>query len=204
MTLYYVENEIAFEDQMRRAKDLFHLDQRLPNGVFQSGYRACYAVEFDQLITYRFWEVIRAISTATGDHTITWTVLEPHPSEYYKRHFGYFGVVQFPLSSDAETCMEVLAYEPPGSPADAMLYNSRVVGCYPDSGRWLVWGERTLGIAIIAIRDDPEEQSMAKHLRRLAWVPLDEATELIAINFIDKKLPSGFASTFRANYVARD
>jgi hypothetical protein len=205
MISYYTRQEDVYREQMSRTEELFRPSQRLPDQVFRPGYRACFAVEFDQLITRRFWDVVRAIGAETGDQGVTWAVLDPSPDEYYRWHFGYFGVVRFPSSASGDDCLEVLAYEPPDSPADAMLYNARVVVCYPDSAEWLVWGERSLGIAIIALRMLPEADSVkthsiAKQLENLAWVPLAEATELIAVNFTNQLLPSGFAEKFHANY----
>ena len=172
MTSFYTVREDVFQEQIRRAEELFRSARRLPEPVFQPGYRACLAVEFDQLMTRRFWHVVRAISAETGDPGVTWTVLDPHPDEYYRRHFGYFGVARLPASLSADGFLEVLAHEPPDSPADAMLYNARVVACHPDSAGWLVWGERELGIAMIPSARRRRPNRPTRGPSRGTWRPL--------------------------------
>ena len=185
----------------QRLRSAVSLDRRLPELVFQSSYRDFQFVEFEITMADYFWPVLRNLMRASEDERLSLVVLEPDPVHYFCAHFGRYGALRFDLRNTSDDYYDALAAEPEGSPADALLYNSRVVVWVPDSMQWAIWGERHAGVAVIAAR-----RELGATLRQrlegagAAIWSIDEALNYVSLSFRDPNALAAYSRTFQAVY----
>ena len=79
-------------------------------------------------------------------------VLDPHPEEYYYKEFGYYNWLKLPCDLTGDQYMDVLEEYPQDSMADSIMHNSFVVVWFPPSKEWIIIGDRSYGINILAIK----------------------------------------------------
>jgi len=185
-----------------RLKLVVHPDRRLPEPVFQPQYGCFQFTEFDATMADQFWPVLWGLMRAFGDEHCSLAVLDPDPLKYFFAQFKRYGALRFELGNTADDYYNALSSEPDGSPADALLYNSEVIVWLPDSRKWAIWGERSLGIAVIAA-DEALGPALKPILNEagLATSSVDRAVlDYVALNIRDAGALDAFSRKFEAVY----
>jgi hypothetical protein len=123
---------------------------------------------------------------ASGGSLLNAVILDPDPITYFHREFGVFGGIQLSTANSSSDYYNTLISAPQSSPADAFIYNSRVVTLFPDSERWLLWGERASSIAVLGLRENFD--AAVEEIARAAGIPilsLSEMLDIASLNFTD-------------------
>ena len=177
-------------------------DRRLPDLVLGAMYRHFRFIEFDSTSGGPFWPVLKGLMCLSEDDHVNLVVLEPDPIKYFFAQFQSYGALRFDLSTSSDDYYEALSTGPTVSPADALLYNSEVVVWFPDSLKWIIWGERSVGLAVVGTRVDlnlPIETII-----REAGFPVfsvDQALlDLVSPNFREAEALEVFSRRLEQNY----
>jgi hypothetical protein len=141
---------------------VFDRGRRLPEIVFSRKMKNFCFFEFNSMITPEFMSTLRKITEHFRDDRVFVTVLDPDPVEYFFREFGHCGAFQMSSKSTNDEYFDVLAHEPPESPADALLYNSNIITWTASGNKWAMWGERDTGIGVLGAEDDLKFLSSVK------------------------------------------
>lgn len=178
------------------------LNQRLPALVFRPGYNQFRFLEFDQTLSEHFWSVLQNLARSSQDQHINLVVLEPDPVNYFFKNFKRYGALRFQANSGSTQYVDALEAGPADSPADSLLYNSEVIAWFPDSCRWLIWGERNRGVAVLSLRDN---RSVAvEDIFRDAGLPnvsvAQAVMDFVSLNFGDADALQRFAQELERNY----
>ena len=126
---------------------------RMPERVFRPGYRRFQFLEFDMFGSKEFWAMLRQFMEGSQDDHVNLMVLEPDPEGYFYSHFGHFAAAEFSKGISAKRYRAVLEDAPKLSPADALTSNSQVLVWFPNSLRWVVWGERSPEILVLGVEN---------------------------------------------------
>ncbi|MED0873749.1 hypothetical protein [Bacillus mobilis] len=190
-----IKNKEAFDRWKHELDGMIHFDLNLPNQVFQNDYGNYMFGEFDSLMYDSGWNEIRKLAQTTHDSFIIMGVLDPHPEEYYYKEFGYYNWLKLPLDLTGEQYMDVLEEYPQDSMADSIMNNSFVVVWFPPSREWIIIGDRSYGINILATKN--ESGSKYKFTSFNNWSSLDN---FISLNFEDEVQYKGFIEKIAKNY----
>lgn len=201
---YLVSGREMYREIRQRLAQVFDAEKRFPEQVFHWGYSHFKFVEFDLMLSPPFWNVLAALGRVSDDHYIFVTVLDPDPEAYFDANFSSYGTVRLPRAASERDYSVALSAEPVGSPADAIMYVSSVIGWMGDSGRWAFWGERSLGIGVLGLKDPVmPATNEALSCQSIHWFSADEAIgNLVALNFAGHAVPPDLATTLRAKYPA--
>lgn len=178
------------------------LRRRLPAPVFKFGYDQFRFLEFDETLSERFWKVLQNLARSSEDSHVNLVVLEPDPVDYFFKRFQRYGALRFEVNAGSTRYAEALETGPASSPADSLLYNSEVITWFPDSCGWLIWGERSRGLAVVSLRDDCTV-ALGDIFRDagLPNVSVDEAAvSFISLNFDNTAALQQFARELEQNY----
>lgn len=194
-----IKQKQDFEEAQRLITSVFSTDRRLPDQVFNQVFRDFVFEEFDWAMSSEFWESIQQLAVLSNDSYILTAVLEPSPTDYFYHEFGYYNWFKLPVNITADDYWSVLQVGPKGSPVDAMLFNSNIVVWLSPSMKWAVWGERSYGICILAFKQGSKITTKTSVLG--SWRSVNEAlTDLLPINFEEKKIPKEFSASLLINY----
>jgi hypothetical protein len=180
------------------------ISNRLPAFVFRPGYRRFRFLEFDITLSDDIWAVLQNLAHSSRDPHVNLAVLEPDPVEYFFDRFHRYGALRLEISSTKNDYYEALAAAPAESAADAFLYNSEVIAWFPDSGAWLIWGERSCGLAVLGLHDDcSAAPDVILKNARIPALPLDQALlDFVPLNFRDMSALDSFLRHLEQNYGA--
>jgi len=159
-------------------------------------------LEFDQMMSHAFGTFLASFAAEGGDAEVYVTVLDPDPVGYYFSHFQRYGAFRLKAESLKSDYFDALCAEPEGSPADALLYVSSVVTLFGDTKGWAIWGERDLGIGVVAIRNRKLEGMEAwQSAHGIKWFDIERAiSDLVALNFRGQVVPDDLVAKLRAHY----
>jgi hypothetical protein len=211
LNLQHFEDSIAMSSETdareisrfkKRMKFAVRSDSRLPEPVFQPAYGNFHFVEFDVTIGNLFWPVLQQLMRSSEDTHMALQVLDPHPVRYFFAYLKNYGYLRFEIGNTSDDYYAALAAAADDSPADALIYSSEVIVWIPDSGEWVIWGERSLGIAVIAALE-PVGASLSSLLNRTRLT--DSSAELavlayVAPNFRNMDALDTFSRKFKAIY----
>ena len=174
---------------------------RIPQRVFRSEYRRFAFVEFDLFSGPSFWSLLQALAASSLDKCITTVAVEPHPVDYFHKEFGVYGAIQVDAVASSNDYYDALSSHPEAWPADSLLDNSFVLTWFSESVQWLIWGERTSELAIVALRDrfEPQVRSLAEKAG-IRLFSLDDALSLASLGFRNRTVPERWETDFRRNY----
>lgn len=179
----------------------FVLDRRLPAQVFRQPNARITFMEFDQLTTPEFWSAATAIIRHYQDDELLFAVVEPPADRYFREHFGYYGALRLPITVGPDRYLDALSSEPPGSPADALVYHGDVLAYSSHTMGWSLWAERRFGIGVLGMRDTPAAQTPRELPAAIRWFSLEEALyKLVALNFPGETVPPAIVRALRENY----
>ncbi|HDX9628487.1 TPA: hypothetical protein ROY30_002147 [Bacillus cereus] len=190
-----IKNKEVFDKWKHELDGMIHFDLSLPNQVFQNDYGNYMFGEFDSLMYDDGWNEIRKLAQTTHDSFVIMGVLDPHPEEYYYKEFGYYNWLKLPCDLTGDQYMDVLEEYPQDSMADSIMHNSFVVVWFPPSKEWIIIGDRSYGINILAIKNE----SGLKHKLTpfYNWSSLDK---FISLNFEDEVQDQEFIKNISGNY----
>ena len=169
-------------------------ERQLPEQVFEDRFNCFVYEEFDWAMSEDFWATLQVLARESGDESLLISILDPDPVDYYKKEFRYYNWALISAASTADEYWTLLNDCPEESPADSMLANSERIVWAARSGAWVVWGERSLGICILACLDGKLAKSVSWH--DLDWVLRDILPDL----FRGGEIPTGFTNQIRGNY----
>lgn len=191
--------EKEFEESFRLVTAAFNPNKRLPEQIFDHLFTNFFFEEFDWAMSADFWKTIQHLAIVSQDSFILTGVLEPNPIEYFYQEFGYYNWFKLPVNISCDDYWDVLQLEPEDSPADAILYNSDIVVWVSATMKWAVWGERNLGVCVLALKDNSTIKK--EHPPIGKWKSVNEALiNLFPISFYGKQVPIDFSELLRRNY----
>lgn len=204
MSRHFITTPSDFRGVYAQLCEVFHAGNRLPEQVFRSKPERCAFVEFDLTMGGGFGELLSSFAARCGDSEVYVTALDPEPEEYYFSHFRRYGALRFKVEELEADYLAALRAEPEGSPADALLYVAEVVAWFGDTKSWAIWGERNLGVGVVAdrsLRIEGMEPGQSTH--GVKWFNVEDAiSDLVALNFRGQVTPIDLATKFSANYGA--
>jgi hypothetical protein len=150
-----VRDSEEFRGELERIDRVIDREAELPRQVFRSPVAGIRFIDFDELWSEEFFELLRRLTEAVGSKRFAIAVLKPDPAEYYFANFGKFALLKFDVSdSNSAAYINALHEDPGDSPADAIVHNSDVIVIYPENMRWLIYGDRNLEVGIVAAMND--------------------------------------------------
>lgn len=151
----HIRDQKDFKKAWDLVNKVFDINKHIPEKKIRRSSNLYLYEEFDWTMSPDFWgSFLRPLAQASNDTEILVAVLDPDPVNYYYKHFGYYNMFVLPTHSTESDYWNMLAMEPEGSPADAILFNSEVVVWIPISEKWAIWGERSLEECVLAFSDD--------------------------------------------------
>ncbi|WP_077732634.1 MULTISPECIES: hypothetical protein [unclassified Methylocaldum] len=153
LTSTFIADDQTFAAYKAEVEKCCRIEARLPEQVFREGFSRFAFEEFDWAMSATFWPAIQALCRSCGDVSLLVAVLDPDPTDYYKNEFGFFNWAVLPVSASADEYWNLLNQYPDESPADSLLANSEKVVWLAQSGKWAVWGERSLEVCILGCRE---------------------------------------------------
>lgn len=196
-----VNNKDCFNEILAALNSVVIPSIDLPQLIFQENYRRFRFFEFDRTLSEYFWEVLQKIADQSNDSYLNVVSIDPDPVEYFYEEFSSFGAVQISVSASADEYYDALNDHPPSFRLDS-LFHSDSLTWFPPSARWLIWGVRDYGIAVLAMQDGfaPSVESIASEAG-MPILTLDEAlSDIVSLNFrnpIDFEL---FSKELKTNY----
>jgi len=189
-----------YDSIVKAANSVFDLDARLPARVFRHKARRIGFFEFDDVLDAAFWSTIQTIARGHEDEEVFLLVVEPDPVVYFRQHFHYYGAAQLPVDIVPEVYMETISAEPLESPADALLYNGQIMTFTGPSGGFGIWCERELEVGVIGLFDGRETGTPFELPSGMIWRSVEDAIQLMAPTFRDRKTPEELALSLRTHY----
>ena len=150
----FITDTAEFEARRLGVEKVFHCNATLPDQVFREEFKFFGFESFDLAMADDFSPVIQELAETSGDDSVLMAVLDPDPSSYYKKEFGYYNWAEVPVSISGDAYLDLLNEHPEGSPADSLHVNSYTVIGVPKSAKWAVWGNRSYETCVVGFRDD--------------------------------------------------
>lgn len=134
--------------------------------------------------------------------TIQLNVLDPHPIDYFYKHFGKINGFKFKADISEKDSAAMVRLNP-GNETDAILYYWNVQTAIPSSGAWAIWSEHGTEIDVLGLNDP----ALAAYLVKDGAFGLDAETAIkdafARSPYRDKKVPEAFARPLIDNYGSR-
>lgn len=144
-----------YEAHSEFLQSVFNCQRRLPENVFRAKMAHHCFFEFDSMMAPDCWVLLSELANRYENDAIVVTVLDPDPVKYFHEAFGHSSAFKISGEATEDDYFAHLSHEPPRSPADAVLYNSRIVSWVPfEESSWAIWGERETGIAVLGALND--------------------------------------------------
>ena len=127
--------------------------KRLPDFVFQRSFARYFAIEHAHISTAEFGSFLFKMSNVFEDESVSYMTVEPHPVDYYYRHFSFFGLASFKPSSLVERYIPVMSRE---GNVDSFLSRGGDVGAFWGSSlKWGIFCDRiSWEMAVIAVSEN--------------------------------------------------
>lgn len=189
-----------FNESKKMINAAFNTENELPEQVFSQSFKNFKFEEFDWAMDFEFWNTLKQLAFQTKDDFILVAVLDPNPIEYFYKEFKYYNWISLPIDLSVDEYYEILEYGPEESPADAILYNSRIVVWLSPSMTWAIWAEREYGICIVGFSDKDHLNNFFPLLT--SWRSIDETVlSWIEANFKNEELFQKFIKSLHLNYL---
>jgi hypothetical protein len=194
-------NPNEFQRLFERVGSAVLTSRRLPSRVFRAGYGEFQFLEFVLFANGALWTMLQRLMAQSEDETVGVTVLDPDPSGYFYTNFKRFGAIEIPRSSSAPEYTKILNSAPESSPVDSVATVSQVLVWAPPSLRWVIWGERSPEIMVLAYRDGfnaPSTETLAQS--GICPFTAGDALDISSSSWRDRSALAQFARDLLANY----
>jgi hypothetical protein len=182
----FLSRETEFESWRNLVAGVLNDETRLPESPFTKRFSRYSFEEFDWMLSADCWPVLVNLAKASGDTNILVAVLEPDPVRYFKTEFGVYNWAVLPMNVEKDAYWTFLNLAPGESPADSVLANSETVLWMPPSQKWVIWGERSSGLCVLA-----------SEINTVVWKDIEWANEICL-----QGESSGFAEKLKRAFCA--
>jgi hypothetical protein len=187
-----------FPAAIEKVESFFYVDRCLPEQVFKRPYRFYLMRQFDGGSMWDFMDVLQKLHSPLANDTVLFNVLDPHPIDYFYKHFGKISAFSF-KADITEPEYYAMRWLNPGNEADAIASNSNVETYIPSSGAWAMWGERGREISVLGLDDLALAFYLVQENRY--WTDAETAINGFASQpYRDHKVPEGFRGALISNY----
>lgn len=191
----------TYDEAARLLDSLIDRDAELPDQVLRPGVATLRIIDIVELWTVDFFNAAKEVMRLESDQSrLLVAGIRPDPIDYYYRHFRKFPLFQFGASDDAQAYLDALNADPGDSPADALVYNAAVLAVFPESCRWVVYGDRDFEVAIIATADRATGDVWSATSFRERFYSAGEAVEELLAMVYRGNVPRDAAEAFMRNY----
>ncbi len=167
----FIRSEKEFKFYQNLVDHVFETNKELPQQVFRKTFDCFLFQEFDWALSDDILPTIKELSTVTQDREFLTAVLQPDPTPYYLKEFGYYHWLKASVNISGEDYVNALWMYPKGSIADNIITNSNIVVWLSHSLQWAIWADRDMEICIIGMVSTKD--SAKNMLLEEGWKPLD-------------------------------
>jgi hypothetical protein len=153
-TIRFLSSKADFEFWRGLVSSVVNDRVRLPKSPFSKVFIRYSFEEFDWMLSANCWPALVNLAKISNDTKLVMAVLEPDPVQYFRAEFNSYNWAVMPVDVDKNTYWDALNLAPDNSPADSVLANSEVVVWFPQSLKWIIWGERSSCLCILASEID--------------------------------------------------
>lgn len=146
----FIHDDQIFSAVRKGVSSAVDLERALPDRPFRKSFESYSFEEFDWALSAEFWSSAKALARTSGDQAIIMAVLDPDPVRYFKAAFGFYNWAKLSVDLDKDDYWAFLNQAPAKSPADSVLGNSERIVWLPPSEQWVIWGERSSGLCVLA------------------------------------------------------
>lgn len=196
----FVVNRHRFEHIRSQLDQHVRLDGALPGSVLRHHPRGHAFFAFDELFNEAFWGGVQAIALEAGDTVLNFSVLEPHPTNYFFREFGYFAALEIPVGVDVGTIIDVLCSMPDDSPADSLVHNSQTIAVASPSGAVVAWADRSLDLGLFASFGSPGNRLTMTLPDTVRTFDAYHAIAMMSPTFLEGLVPDQVKNEILRNY----
>lgn len=167
----FIRSEEEFKSYQNLVDNVFDQNKMLPQQVFRKNFDCFLFQEFDWALSDDILPTIKELSNVTQDREFLTAVLQPDPTEYYLKEFGYYNWLKTSVNISDEDYVNALWTHPKGYIADDIITNSNIVVWLSHSLQWAIWGDRDMEICIIGMVSTKD--SVKNRLLKEGWKPMD-------------------------------
>lgn len=172
---YYIWETALANVVLQRVDRVVNRLARFPEDVLQDRYSSYSFATYDWLMSADFWDWAQcAMEGACGN--VMFYVIEPDPfADFFSKH-GYFDIATIDSAVTKEKFLGIIRDFPSEWSPDSIALNSSIVTVMPDSGKWVVWGERKHNLSMLALKSNKQIGLAQTHWTRLRdavdrWLP---------------------------------
>ena len=167
----FIRSEKEFKFYQNLVDHVFETNKELPQQVFRKTFDCFLFQEFDWALSDDILPTIKELSNVTQDREFLTAVLQPDPTKYYLKEFGYYNWLKANVNISSEDYVNALWTHPKESIADDIITNSYIVVWLPHSLQWAIWADRDMEICIIGMVSTKD--SVKNRLLKEGWKPMD-------------------------------
>ncbi|AIZ60916.1 hypothetical protein NSQ10_12240 [Bacillus sp. FSL R5-0432] len=167
----FIRSEEEFKSYQNLVDNVFDQNKMLPQQVFRKNFDCFLFQEFDWALSDDILPTIKELSNVTQDREFLTAVLQPDPTEYYLKEFGYYNWLKTSVNISDEDYVNALWTHPKGYIAGDIITNSNIVVWLSHSLQWAIWGDRDMEICIIGMVST--KNSVKNRLLKEEWKPLN-------------------------------
>ena len=189
----------AFRNCIGRLDAAVHISSRLPARVFRGGYGRYQFLEFDLVSNRSFWTFLKRLMDSSHDEKVTLMAIDPDIENPHESP-GHLGIIEFPIAISAQQYNDALLSHPL-PPGDVLGFSAAIVAVAPPSLHWIIWGERSPEIMVLALADGfPDLNTEAIAGREVCLFTAEDALDISTPAWRDRAARVAFAQELLSNY----
>lgn len=200
--MHFIEDKSVFREAMQSLGHLIDPSRRFPAQVRKSGVSSFLFFECDIIFDTAFFQQLCTFMARAGTAPCLLAMLDPEPEDFC-RHFGTYPLLELSPEDDAEAYLQCVWADPGGSPADALASIAAIVTIFPHGGRWVIYGDRSLEVAMACFHT-PADMATFQTVFKEAYLmnAEDVVAAIFALVFIHSPtgVPADLIKTFLKNY----
>jgi RHS repeat-associated protein len=197
---FFIRTEKELQEIETEADAIFLLGERLPGRVFRQTMGFFRFLNFVKFAQPEFGTMLMELAKLFGDKEVMMMTQDPSPFDY-RRWIGVFGALRFPYLTSSQEYSAALHYDTDtGRKVPALYFSAYTIWWFGSSGKWGIYGNRDLDLAIGAVLLSDEKKDQWMKLSGPLWLSKQQAREAVLSNTGHKKDYTSVAQGFFKTY----
>lgn len=145
----FVKNKKEYENYNRKFLNIFKENTPFERNPFNTRFNYFLGFDFDFVYDELFFTGIKSFLSKIKDEKLIFYTINPHPEEYFYKHFGKFSVFEIGINNTDEDLNKIMTTNPGDSPADSLAINSNDIAWFSNSDDWGIICSRDWEISIV-------------------------------------------------------
>ena len=199
--MHLIKEEQTYKSKFSKIESIIKRKAQLPDQVFRDKPYWFKVIDFDEIYSRPFFDAVNNFLEEERGSIWTFAVLENDPEEFFFNRCKKYPIFEINISDSFENYQSITRGELECIPNESLADNAYVIVVYPESLKWVIYGDFDFEIGIIGFWDNETiDIFISKYSKGRVFTMGEAIPSLLETIYPNNVIPEDIRTKLLSNY----